>query len=165
MKTKDIVVGGTYVAQVSYGEQRVKVTVLDVPVVRMREVTHWRDDKREMRMRPERADGRADGARVRCEQPTRHDWGSEKYPAGREVVVQLAKVLRPWTDDDETRLAEEAAFAPRVAALREACARVGLVPAPKWYGEGKVAEDCVVSVPFVEFERWLARVAPLVEGA
>jgi hypothetical protein len=94
MKASDIEVGATYyVETLTYPARRIKATVVAVPVVRMTDY-HW--NKAET---PYRRDGRADGARVRIEEP--YAYAGKNVSPGTLIDVALPKVLRPWTDADD----------------------------------------------------------------
>jgi hypothetical protein len=100
MRKADIKIGAAYLVEMdTYPAQRLKATVLEVPVVRMMRVPQWTSDGKTTVERPYRRDGRADAARVRTEWPYRYA-GKMVY-AGAVKDLPFAKILRPWSEADE----------------------------------------------------------------
>lgn len=145
MKAQDITVGEAYCAEYEYN-RRGKVTVLEVPVVRM--VMSMGAGGKRFR-RPYRQDGRADGARVKVAR------------TGGTVDVALVHVLRPWGADDDAREARRDECIVRVAAARAKLAELGMPNGETWRGEGLSVDDCTVALPFVECEAFLKRIDPV----
>jgi hypothetical protein len=94
MRAKDIKVGSAYLVEMdTYPVQRLKATVLEVPIVRMAFDYATKTEK------PYRRDGRADGARVRTEQP--YHYAGRTVEPGAVKDLPLVKVIRPWDDADD----------------------------------------------------------------
>lgn len=144
MKAKDITAGEAYRVSAGYGNRMVKATVLDAPV---------------QTRRGGRESGPRNAARIRFEQPVTTDW--PRRAVGDIVTVPLAKVIAPWSEEDDERTAQLDALHERVAAVRAKLESLGMPATETWRGEEASAEVCTVSLPFVEFEAWLGRIDPV----
>lgn len=103
MQTKDIEIGGKYLAKITYSAQG-PVEVLETGVER----GHRPSTKKR------------DGVRVKLLRPARVGYGVGIKPAGTETVLSSREIVRAWTpEDDERAEAREAALKEqeRLAAL------------------------------------------------
>lgn len=127
MRAVDVKVGEAYLAEHEYNRAE-KVTVLEVPVVRMVRASWRLDDKR---MKPLRRDGRADGARVRIE------------ATGETVDIALVKIRSAWDESDDRREVAREDCIRRVAAVREKLGQLGLpCESDLWRGSAAHVDVC-----------------------